>query len=674
MFESDGVALTTLHHVKSVQTPWVWLMGPVDDKPWRTLDLDDFARGVQKLPRVDVPLGIYGARVHESKLSCVPQTNRPEPVAFLVPPFLAPTSLLLRAELGVISGTSGNIWASLGGNIARVTGFGMGGALAPTTYFSLETCHTPHTWTAQGRQVSKPVVDLLDAQLRLSAPDAVRYAFMLPNMQSLHLLAPTACRMIQNGHDVHISIRTNSSKRSSSRRQLDFGCHLHYYPDAPTAPNEGRFELAHSIDMWCLSVTPEAKVIIATELDDDFGRDQLAFIKRLCPGTTAAINLPFNDLQDSEWLSMLTPQEWQAWNTPQIELAVVTHDRPWSLARLLNSIKRAHYFGDAVNIVINLEQTADLQTRRIAETFSMNLNGGHVAVRHRIVHAGLMTAVVESWHPHGNHSYGVILEDDVELSPMFYAWIKFCVLRYRYDTRNNQSSQLYGVSLYQPKVTELRMEGRRMFDPKGIFSKLELEYPHTPYLSQVPCSWGAVYFPEHWREFQRYLALRLSEYSMPKFFNEMVFLRGYVSLYPNYVHFVSLSTNHLEMGEHVPANVNQEKQAQYFLPLMQDTAIARLYPETERGVKFLDLPAGNLPLWSTLPVLDLWGDVSSLDKLQAVGLAWRANMSACNPDESYEDALQFLCPFGKNTHSFSKLYGPLSSTTVDDDGPDLMQG
>ncbi|KAG8731556.1 hypothetical protein FRC12_019676 [Ceratobasidium sp. 428] len=128
------------------------------------------------------------------------------------------------------------------------------------------------------------------------------------------------------------------------------------------------------------------------------------------------------------------------------------------------------------------------------------------------------------------------------------------------------------------------------------------------------------------------------------------------------------------MGEHVPANVNQEKQAQYFLPLMQDTAIARLYPETERGVKFLDLPAGNLPLWSTLPVLDLWGDVSSLDKLQAVGLAWRANMSACNPDESYEDALQFLCPFGKNTHSFSKLYGPLSSTTVDDDGPDLMQG
>jgi hypothetical protein len=56
--------------------------------------------------------------------------------------------------------------------------------------------------------------------------------------------------------------------------------------------------------------------------------------------------------------------------------------------------------------VINLEQTADSKTRRIAETFVMDMDGGHVAIRHRIVYAGLMAAVVESWHPHGNHSYG----------------------------------------------------------------------------------------------------------------------------------------------------------------------------------------------------------------------------------------------------------------------------
>jgi hypothetical protein len=96
----------------------------------------------------------------------------------------------------------------------------------------------------------------------------------------------------------------------------------------------------------------------------------------------------------------------KAWDQPIIELAVITHDRPWSLKRLLDSVKQAQYFGDAVNVVINLEQTADLETRHIAESFTMGFNKGNVAVRHRIVYAGLMTAVVESWHPHGNHSYG----------------------------------------------------------------------------------------------------------------------------------------------------------------------------------------------------------------------------------------------------------------------------
>ncbi|KAG8719876.1 hypothetical protein FRC08_001800 [Ceratobasidium sp. 394] len=540
--ENDGAALTTLHHVNFVQTPWVWIMGPMDGEVDITLEPFDWA---QKIPGVEFLFGIRGARLHKSELSCVPQTSQFEPVAFLTPPFMAPTTLLLQAEVGIISKPPADIWASLGERVARITAFGMGGALFPITSAASKSCQTTHTWGAQGHErVSQTTIDSLGTLLRSSNPDVLRFAFALPDIKSLHLLAPTACRMLQRGHDVYISVRTNSKDKASKLYDwayADLGCHLHYRLDASSgSPDAGSFQLAHGINTWCLSTLPGTKILIITELDHDFGRDQVPLVERLCPEATAVMSLPYDDLQDSEWLSALTLQEWQAWNTPRIELAVITHDRPWSLTRLLNSIKRAHYFGDTVNIVINLEQTADLETRHIAETFSMNLNGGHVTVRHRIVYAGLMAAVVESWHPRGNHSYGVILEDDVELSPMFYAWVKFCILRYRYDARNNQSSQLYGVSLYQPKVTELRMEGRRPFDPKDIFAKLQLEHAHTPYLSQVPCSWGAVYFPEHWREFQRYLALRLSEHSMPvsdlvvpdlrsnkwsrswkKFFNEM---------------------------------------------------------------------------------------------------------------------------------------------------------
>ncbi len=57
---------------------------------------------------------------------------------------------------------------------------------------------------------------------------------------------------------------------------------------------------------------------------------------------------------------------------------------------------------------------------------------GSTFVHHRIVHGGLLVAVVESWYPHGNHSYGLVLEDDIELSPLWYAWVKMTLLKYRF--------------------------------------------------------------------------------------------------------------------------------------------------------------------------------------------------------------------------------------------------
>ena len=55
-----------------------------------------------------------------------------------------------------------------------------------------------------------------------------------------------------------------------------------------------------------------------------------------------------------------------------------------------------------------------------------------------------MPAIVESWYPKGNHSYGVFLEDDVEVSPLFYAWLKYAILYYRYTpAMKSQSNRLF---------------------------------------------------------------------------------------------------------------------------------------------------------------------------------------------------------------------------------------
>ena len=76
-----------------------------------------------------------------------------------------------------------------------------------------------------------------------------------------------------------------------------------------------------------------------------------------------------------------------------------------------------------------MEQTADPPTRRLSDNFTWK--HGLKSVRHRILLAGLMPAIVESWYPSNNNTYGLLLEDDIEVSPLFYAWAKMAILRYR---------------------------------------------------------------------------------------------------------------------------------------------------------------------------------------------------------------------------------------------------
>lgn len=111
-------------------------------------------------------------------------------------------------------------------------------------------------------------------------------------------------------------------------------------------------------------------------------------------------------------------------------LSIITKDRPQSLSRLLESITDAKFFGDKIDLRVNMEQSSDMNTRNIIKSFRWSY--GSMFVHHRVIHGGLLTAVAESWYPHSQDAYGVLLEDDVELSPLFYAWIKMTLLRYRW--------------------------------------------------------------------------------------------------------------------------------------------------------------------------------------------------------------------------------------------------
>lgn len=232
----------------------------------------------------------------------------------------------------------------------------------------------------------------------------------------------------------------------------------------------------------------------------------------------------------------------------------------------------------------------------------------------------------------------------------------------RYGDISDKSPLLFGISLYQQKNLELHPGGRRPFDARRLFGTSGIASPNTPYLSQIPCSWGAVYFPEHWREFHTYLACRLTDsslslrenivpdvrssrwkHSWKKYFIEMVFLRGYTMLYPNYANFSSLSTNRLEPGAHVkrlPRAIFDKKRAQFDVPLM------RLPSENVSEAVWtglLDLPDNGMPAWDALPVLDLHGLVVSEGLIIDRGQVRRPEVFGCADPPRQYDALSLLC-------------------------------
>ena len=131
------------------------------------------------------------------------------------------------------------------------------------------------------------------------------------------------------------------------------------------------------------------------------------------------------------------------WRAPKVELSIITNDRPSSLRRLLRSLSDSRYFGDKLNIRINIEQDADYETLELVDHW--NWEHGSVSITRRVIHAGLLPAIVESWYPHSNHSYGLILEDDVEVSPLFYAWLKMNLLRYRYSLHRTKVSTSHSL-------------------------------------------------------------------------------------------------------------------------------------------------------------------------------------------------------------------------------------
>lgn len=167
----------------------------------------------------------------------------------------------------------------------------------------------------------------------------------------------------------------------------------------------------------------------------------------------------------------------------KMQVHVLTMKRSDSLKRLLQSLQNADYDGDTINLHIHIDKSEDNQECiRVARDFLFS--HGTVAVDNAVTNRGLRDSWLGAWRPQ-KKEVALILEDDIDLSPKWYVWLKNAWKIY------GNRMDLAGISLQ-----------RQTLIPEKPHKQEEIVNGHEPFLYKLI---GSIGFSPHWKQWRDFL-------------------------------------------------------------------------------------------------------------------------------------------------------------------------
>ncbi|XP_073291941.1 uncharacterized protein [Primulina huaijiensis] len=252
-------------------------------------------------------------------------------------------------------------------------------------------------------------------------------------------------------------------------------------------------------------------------------------------------------------------------------IKVLTFDRLASLSRCLISLSKAHYdINDKVHLHIfvdhfrqdssngslDLDQKLNLSRKILDFVDGFDWSFGEKLVHYRTANAGLQAQWIESWWPTSDHEFAFVVEDDLEVSPLYYRFLKVVFMNYYYNA-SNFSPSIYGASLQRPR-----------FVPGKHGNKIQLDDGTCIFLYQLVGTWGQLLFPRPWKEFRLWYDTHKSKNMKPflegmvttgwykklgekiwtPWFIKFIQSHGYFNIYTNFLHERALSISHRDTG------------------------------------------------------------------------------------------------------------------------------
>ncbi len=98
---------------------------------------------------------------------------------------------------------------------------------------------------------------------------------------------------------------------------------------------------------------------------------------------------------------------------------------------------------------------------------------------------GLRAAWFESWYPKPDDEYCIIIEDDLEMSPFWFTWLKKAWLKYG----------------HREDIAGIALQRQFLLFKKPVRSDLEFMNDHLPFLYKLVGTWAFSPHPKNWRLF-----------------------------------------------------------------------------------------------------------------------------------------------------------------------------
>ncbi|CZT07053.1 hypothetical protein WAI453_010782 [Rhynchosporium graminicola] len=513
--------------------------------------------------------------------------------------------------------------------------------------------------------------------------------FAAASLKSAAILLPIACDMaIRERNFVHFALMGRDEIPMGilqSVNGISEECKIMFHdarPDFPTTSSDFRMEVSSGAAFGHINtfIHPQATLIDGSEAEEPWFSKGLRN-RAMTLGRTV-IELPDKVESNLMWLNLLDSASLSAWHKVTVDIIIRAQpSASGSLIRLLESLKKADFSSSAVpRLTIELPHDIDEPSRRYLEKFRWpaivdRSTGSLLTLHHRIPQHGVTAEensirFLESFWPRDPlNSHVLVLSPMVELSPLFFHYLKYHTLEYMYSAnRTDLRQSLLGISLdlpstylndsssFTPPVAGLTGGGNK--PSKGV----------RPFLWQAPNSNAALYFGDKWVEMHDFVGQLLAsrhKLPTPTTLNEklvsktypswlehvlkLVRARGYWTIYPTLENEHSLAALHHDLFK-PPEEYSEEMNAE-----KAETGVLTADPKEHLSLKNKEkpiinlsllgiLPAkGDLPKLSEMPILTWDGGVADLKTSEQLALNYsrifRREIGGCGKDAQEKERL-----------------------------------